>query len=41
MPPFGSWNEVAFAALLAVVVVLATKLGSIGATVGGWLARKD
>lgn len=39
--PFGTWNEIGFAALLAVVIVLATKIGSIGAAVGGWLAKKE
>jgi hypothetical protein len=39
--PFGTWNEIAFAALLAAVVVVATKVGGIGAAIGAWLAKKD
>lgn len=37
---FGTWNEISLVALLAVLIVVATKIGTIGSTIGGWLAKK-
>jgi len=37
---FGTWNEILFVALLAVLIVIATKIGAIGSAVGGWLGGK-
>jgi hypothetical protein len=39
--PFGTWNEVGLVVFLAVIIVLATKIGAVGSAVGGFFARKD
>jgi hypothetical protein len=38
--PFGTWNEVGLVVFLAVLIVLATKIGAIGSAVGGFFERK-
>lgn len=37
---FGTWSEIGLVVFLAIMVVLATKIGAIGSTVGGWFAKK-
>jgi Sec-independent protein translocase protein TatA len=37
---FGTRSEILFVVILAVLIVVGTKIGAIGSTVGGWLGRK-
>lgn len=38
--PFGTWKEVGLVVFLGFFIVLATKVGAIGAAIGARLARK-
>jgi hypothetical protein len=38
--PFGTWNEVGLVAFLAFLIVVGTKIGTIGGALGGLFAKK-
>lgn len=38
--PFGTWKEVGLVAFLAFLIVLATKIGAIGAAIGNRLGKR-
>lgn len=37
---FGTWNEIVLVVFLAVLIVVATKIGAIGSAIGGLFAKK-
>ena len=38
--PFGTWNEVGLVAFLAFLIVVGTKIGTIGGALGSLFAKK-
>ncbi len=41
MLSLGTRSEILLVVILAVLIVIATKIGAIGSAIGGWLGKKS